>query len=153
MKVYLVRHGEATSKAVDPRRPLTAQGRRDVEKMGAFVKTLGLQVGEIRHSGKTRAAQTAKILGAALAPSGRVVEGEDLGPDDAVKPLQRELAKRDEDLMVVGHLPFLARLASELVGAVSGQAVIFPPAGMACLERQEDGRWSVCWVMGPDVLR
>lgn len=154
MKIYLVRHGEATSKAADSRRPLTAQGRQDVEKMAAFVKGLDLQVEEIRHSGKTRAAQTAEILGAALAPSGGVVEGVDLDPNDPVKPLKRELSKRDEDLMVVGHLPFLARLASELLGATkSKQVVTFPPAGMACLERGEDGTWSVCWVTGPDLLR
>ena len=44
MKLYLVQHGRAASKDVDSRRPLTEEGRSDVENIAAFVKSLGLSV-------------------------------------------------------------------------------------------------------------
>jgi integrase len=40
MKVYLVRHGEAVSSGVDPKRPLSELGRADVHKVASFVKSL-----------------------------------------------------------------------------------------------------------------
>jgi phosphohistidine phosphatase len=124
-----------------------------VEKVAAFAAGLDVQIAAIWHSGKTRAAQTAEILGASLNPSGGVMEKEHLGPDDAVKPLKKALSKQKENAMVVGHLPFLNRLASELLGAKSEHAVTFPPAGMACVERQGDGTWSVCWAVEPSLLK
>ena len=45
MRVYLVRHGDANPKEVDPHRGLSAKGLRDVQKMAAFLKPLGIQVG------------------------------------------------------------------------------------------------------------
>ena len=60
MKLYLVQHGEACAEDVDPERPLTAQGRADVERLAAFLQQAGIQVGRVIHSGKLRAEQTAE---------------------------------------------------------------------------------------------
>ena len=59
MRLYLVQHGEAKSKTEDPQRPLTERGREDVARVAAFAASAGLQVGQIRHSGKRRAEETA----------------------------------------------------------------------------------------------
>ena len=67
MKLYLMRHGEAEPKRVDPARPLTEQARRDMDRVADCAARMGLDVGQIRHSVKTRAEQTA-VLGKALAP-------------------------------------------------------------------------------------
>ena len=48
MKVYMVQHGEAEPKSVDPTRPLTEQGRQEVEQVAAFAARLGLGVEQIR---------------------------------------------------------------------------------------------------------
>ena len=58
MRLYLVQHGEAKSKAEDPSRPLTERGREDVARVAAFAAGAGLQVGQIRHCGKRRAGET-----------------------------------------------------------------------------------------------
>ena len=58
-KLYLVQHGEAKSKAEDPQQPLAEQGREDVAQVVAFAAGAGLQVRQIRHSGKRRAEETA----------------------------------------------------------------------------------------------
>ena len=69
MEVYLVQHGEAVPKSVDRTRPLSDQGRKEVLQVAAFAARMGLAVGEIRHSGKTRAEQTAALLGETLSPA------------------------------------------------------------------------------------
>ena len=37
MKLYLMQHGDALQKDVDPDRPLSPRGRRDIEKIAAFL--------------------------------------------------------------------------------------------------------------------
>jgi phosphohistidine phosphatase len=53
--------------------PLTEQGRRDVERVADFAARMGLEVSQIRRSGKTRAEQTAAVLDKALAPPEGIV--------------------------------------------------------------------------------
>lgn len=153
MRLYLVQHGEAKSKDVDPGRPLTEKGARDVEKVAAFLKPLGLSVGAVRQSGKARAAETAEILARSLAVKEGVVERAGLAPNDPVVPVKEEIARAAGDLMIVGHLPFLGKLAALLVaGAESADVVSFRNGGVVCLERGRGGSWSVLWAVTPEVL-
>jgi phosphohistidine phosphatase len=151
MKVYLVQHGEAESKSVDPARSLTARGREDVERMAAFAARLGVEVHQIRHSGKTRAEQTAESLGRALDPPGGVVAVSGLDPKDDVRPVAEALERGAHPVMLVGHLPFLARLAGRLVvGDEERSPVEFHNAGIVCLS-YEEGRWRVAWAATPEM--
>jgi phosphohistidine phosphatase len=151
MNVYLVQHGLAASKEVDPTRPLTAQGRQEVEQVADFAARLGLEVGQIRHSGKTRAEQTAAILSEALSPPGGVVAVAGLAPKDDVVPVAEALARESQPVMLVGHLPFLARLAGLLVtGDPECSVVQFRNAGIVCLTQAED-RWLVAWILTPEM--
>jgi len=153
MRLYLVRHGEAKSKNVDANQHLTQKGVRGVEKVAAFLKPLKLRVGAVWHSGKARAAQTASILCKALEVAGDVVERQNLAPNDPIEPVKRELIRTGEDLMIVGHLPFLGRLASALVaGNESADVVAFQPGGLVCIERSDDGGWRVRWMIVPELV-
>jgi phosphohistidine phosphatase SixA len=38
MKLYLVQRAKTASKETDPQRPLTEEGRRDIQKVAAFIK-------------------------------------------------------------------------------------------------------------------
>ena len=52
--------------------------------------------------------------------------------------------------MLVGHLPFLSKLASRLVTGSEDTAVVSFRAGTAvCLERSEEGQWQVAAVVPP----
>ena len=62
MRLYLVQHGEALPKQVDPERPLSERGRSDVARVADFLKGAGIRVTRVAHSGKTRARQTAELL-------------------------------------------------------------------------------------------
>ncbi len=115
MKLYLIQHGEATTEEVDPSRPLTAKGRSDVQKIASFLKGAGVCLKVILQSGKTRARETAEIIGAHLGPDCQVKVREGLGPNDSVLALAKEISGTRDDLMIVGHLPFLGKLASLLL--------------------------------------
>lgn len=150
--VYLVQHGEALSEEVDPRRPLSDRGRREVELVARFLARSGLKPARIVHSGKLRALQTAEILAEALGAE-RVEKGEGLEPLADPTPWLRRLENASEDTMVVGHLPFLAKLAGlMLVGSQDAEPVKFRYGGVYCFERAE-GRWRLVWAVTPDLVR
>ena len=151
MELYLVQHGEAEPKSVDPARPLTARGRQDAGRVAAFAARLGLEVHQIRHSGKTRAEQTAAVLGQALSPPGGVVAVSGLAPLDDVQPVADALVRESQPLMLVGHLPFLARLAGLLLAGDADRPVVqFRNAGIVCLVREGD-RWLAAWILTPEM--
>ena len=153
MKLYLVQHGLAKSKDEDPERPLTADGGQAVERIGAWASRRGLAVDEIRHSGKRRAAETAEILGSHLGPPSRGVSAvTGLAPLDDVHPVGHGLDGETGAIMLVGHLPFLARLAGLLLaGSAEASPVSFTNGGIVCLERGDQG-WALAWAVPPELV-
>ncbi len=153
MRLYLVRHGEAVSEEVNPERPLSQKGRVNVEKMGRFLRRAKLKVDLIWHSGKVRALETAQILGEALSVKDALVTRQGLAPLDPIELIENQLREREEDLMIVGHLPFLGKLASSLVSEPPSPGLItFQAGGVACLERLEEGSWRLEWMVNPGLL-
>lgn len=153
MRVYLVQHAEAMSEEQDPDRPLTDVGREHTKRTGEMVAELGVDVEQIRHSGKTRAGETAEILGDVLCPREGVVATSGLGPLDDVAPVVEALDREVEPVMLVGHLPFMERLAGRLLTGDAGQPVIeFNNAGIACLEKKNEG-WQAIWVITPEIAQ
>jgi phosphohistidine phosphatase len=115
---------------------------------------LKLQAGAIWHSGKKRAEQTAEILGSAVTAGEGVVQREGLSPKDEVGPVRREIEQGGQDVMIVGHLPFLSRLVACLAAdGDSVEVVAFRQGGVVCMERDEEQRWSVRWMIVPEILR
>ena len=112
MRVYLTQHGLAVPKDIDPDRPLSEQGRQDVRCLAELLEHAGIRVAQVFHSGKTRAEQTAALLAAPLLSAGRPQARAGLDPNDAVEPFYREISAWTGDTLIVGHLPFLGRLAS-----------------------------------------
>jgi len=148
MQIYLVQHGQAQPKDVDPSRSLTERGRQETERVAALAARLDLNLHQIRHSGKTRAEGTAAILGTALSPAEGVRAASGLAPLDDVRPVAEGLAG---DVMLVGHMPFMARLAGLLLTGDPGRAVIkFRNSAIICLAR-EDGRWQAAWILTPEM--
>ena len=155
MNLYLVRHAECKPEAQDPQHSLSDKGRTEIEKVAAFVaEHITLKVSRIIHSGKTRARQTAEVLARYLNPPGGVSAAEGLEP--LADPLiwTNRLAEEKEDLMLVGHLPHLDKIAAKLIcGDEATSAVIFQNAGIVCLSRDDSGVWSLYWMVTPRMLK
>ena len=76
-----------------------------------------------------------------------------LGPVDDVTPLADKLASTAGDIMIVGHLPFLAKLALLLLtGFESAEPVAFKQGGVVCLNRSDENCWQIEWVVTPELL-
>ena len=55
--------------------------------------------------------------------------------------------------MLVGHLPFLSVLVSRLIlGREEPDVVNIPAAAVVCLVRGGSDRWTVGWMVTPDLL-
>ncbi len=147
MDFYIVRHGKAKSGPEDPRRPLSDQGRIEVEKVARTAAAIEIWITEILHSGKLRAKQTAEILAQSLSPRRGVREINGLSPEDDPLVARAELEAAQEPLMLVGHLPHVSRLVSMLVvGDPENEIIEFPPAAMACLSRERRA-WELKWTL------
>ncbi len=154
MKVYLVQHAKALPEEIDPDRALSKEGHDDAERMAGWAASVGLEVQQIRHSGKTRAEQTANTLAQGLTAPGGVVKFAGLGPVDDVEPIAAELTIAQQPLMLVGHLPFMERMASHLlIGDAEKKLVDFQNAGIVCLEKKEDDVWRLAWAVTPDLVK
>jgi phosphohistidine phosphatase len=153
MRLYLVRHGEALPREVDPDRGLSAAGRQDVEKVAAFLRGKGIEVEQVWESGRKRAAQTAEILAGAVASKSGVVRQPGMGPTDLVNPVIHKLSALEGDYMLVGHMPFLGILASRLVlGTDARDVAVFRAAATVCLEKGAGDQWAVSWMVTPSLL-
>lgn len=153
MRIYLVRHGEALSKEADPERGLSNEGKREAEKVAAFLKGLAIEVEAIWESGKKRATQTAEIMASAVRSKCGIVRRSGMDPNDPVGPVAEKLSSLEGDYMLVGHLPFLGVLASRLVlGREEPDLVRFPACAVVSLAHGTEGRWAVSWMLTPSLL-
>jgi phosphohistidine phosphatase len=153
MFLYLVQHAEAEREEENPARDLTRKGRIDIENVAHHLKRLQVQVRQIWHSGKTRAQSTAKVLGTHVKPAAGVSEAPGLAPLDAPEIWADRIATMDEDILLVGHLPHLAKLAGILMSGDKERMVInFQMGGVVRLRRMEAGQWAVDWMVVPEII-
>jgi phosphohistidine phosphatase len=149
MRLYLVQHGEAVPKDVDPDRPLSDRGAADIGRLASWLATTGTRVSGIVHSGKLRAQQTADILIPVLHPDGSVEARPGLAPNDPPEAYLETLA--DGDVIVVGHMPFVSRAVAVALGLPPDQtAVAFTPGSLAALERDDGGSWRLVAFVRPE---
>lgn len=153
MRLYLVQHGEALGKAVDPQRPLSEQGEQDVRTMADVLGAAGVHVERVWHSGKRRAEQTAAALAKQVLKKGRIEETAGINPNDSVQEFASDADYWKDDTLVVGHLPFMSRLVSLLIiGDPQREIVSYQPGSVVCLERSSTEEWTLQWMVRPDML-
>jgi phosphohistidine phosphatase len=153
MKLYLIQHGEAKSEREDPERSLTARGEEEVMSISRAATNLPIKPSKIFHSGKQRAKQTAEIIAGALKiPHSMIQAVQGLNPSDDTHPWAERISKEREDLMLVGHLPFLEKLTSLLLcGNENARLVLFRYGAIVCIDQKEDKGWAVRWILTPEM--
>jgi phosphohistidine phosphatase len=151
MRIYLVQHGESKSEEEDPERHLTVRGIDQVRHVADFLRPLGLVIDTVWHSGKTRAQQTGELLAEVF--QARLVQRAGLGPKDQVAATEEALEQTGGNLIIVGHMPFLGKLAGLLVtGSEGNEIVAFQFGSVLCLECRDDLKWKVAWMITPALL-
>ena len=152
MALYLVQHGQSLPKDVDPDQGLSEAGVAETERIAGVAKGYNVNVGQIMHSVKTRAAKTAAIFSSALQPAEGAKEVESLKPMDDVAAFAASL-NPESNTMLVGHLPFMERMAAYLVtGSIDKPVFKFQNSGIVCLDKDpESDSWVIVWTLMPRI--
>lgn len=152
MAIYLVQHGKSLAKEIDPDKGLSEEGIAQVTRIADVAGGYGVRVSRILHSGKKRAQQTAEIFAQRLQPQEGIEAISGIDPLDDVVPFAAKLDLTGNQ-MVVGHLPFMSRLVSQLV-VRNAKIPIFKiqNGGILCLDHDLD-RDSVIikWALMPEI--
>ena len=152
MALYLVQHGRSLPKDVDPDQGLSEEGVTETERIAGVAKGYNVNVGQIMHSVKTRAKKTAEIFASALQPAGGAKEVDGLKPMDDVAAFAASL-NPESNTMLVGHLPFMERMAAYLVtGSIDKPVFKFQNSGIVRLDKDpESDSWVIVWTLMPRI--
>ena len=150
MKLWIARHGEADADGSDDLRALTRRGSDAIDELARAAAARGWRPAIIRHSGKRRAVETARILnkhlgGALVAEALKL-----LLPDSDPDALLTWIDEQSQDLLLVSHLPLVARIAEALDADLPGGR--FPPGTILAFERG-NGRWIHTGRLASDELQ
>jgi len=129
IELFILRHGEAGNRMTvveeDSERPLTMEGRAEMQKIAKSLKAVGLQTNQIYTSPLKRARETAEIT-AKILNIPTLEEWDELKPDGSKTALYRKLARLEQNsrLILVGHEPYLTSLIGEIIGTTSPKVVL-----------------------------
>ena len=145
MLLLLVHHGDAVGPDVDTRRPLSGRGRSGAEALALMAASKGIKPSAVWHSGKLRARETAEAFWRHCNALADFSAEPGLQPDDPPSVMHSRLSGESRDLVIVGHMPHLARLMRLLVGGDVDAPLPFPPHGAVALEPSPE-RHERCWI-------
>lgn len=162
MEIYLLRHGQAISEWQDPLQSLSISGRQDIERLAYWLQENQvnnlIKIDTIFHSAKLRARQTAELVQSIALPEATLFEKSGLMPNDSVENMRSFLEiewphihPNKSSFMLVGHLPYLARLVSLLLFNHPDKICIDIQAGTLICLTGEYGMWQIKWVI-PSIL-
>lgn len=152
MALYLIQHGKSLPKDQDPDQGLSAEGIAETERIANLAKDYGVSISQIRHSVKTRARQTAEIFANALNPKQGIEEIGGIKPMDEVAEFAAGIDAA-EDVMLVGHLPFMERLTAFLItGSIDRPVFKFQNSGIVRLDKDPaTAAWIIVWSLMPGI--
>jgi phosphohistidine phosphatase len=152
MALYLVQHGKSLPKDQDPDQGLSAEGIAETERIAKMAEDAGFSVSQIKHSVKTRARQTAEIFAGALNPKQGIREVSGIKPLDDVAAYAANIDPV-EDIMLVGHLPFMERITSFMITGSTDKPIFkFQNSGIVCLDKDPEAQvWVIRWALMPKI--
>jgi phosphohistidine phosphatase len=141
MKLYLLRHGEATEPG-DPRvkeneRPLTPKGIERTKLLANALRQMDVSFDAVLSSPFTRARETAEIVMRGLECPARLALTDCLTPSGDMETLVHEINSFrpiPETVLLVGHEPFLSCFISLLCTGGPGLSLTMKKGGLCRLE-------------------
>ena len=163
MNLYLLRHGIAVDPgtpgyAADSDRPLLPKGERKLQSIGEAIQALDISFDLILSSPYVRARQTAEIIADTCKSKKKIELSEVLTPGGSPRKLIESLTRLrpvPEDVLLVGHEPYLSELISLLISGQSGLSISMKKGGLCKLtaEPLEYGRCATLdWLLAPKQM-
>ena len=143
----------------DSERQLTPKGKRQLRQTAAAMKKMGLRFDLILSSPYLRAKQTAEIVAESLKLKKQLKFSDALAPDGSPKILIRqlnELKPAPENVLLVGHEPYLSRLISLLTTGGMDLVMDFKKGGLCKLETEKlshDRCATLVWLLTPRQMK
>jgi phosphohistidine phosphatase SixA len=155
VQLHLLRHAHAGDPerydGPDDRRPLSAKGEKQSERLGAFLASVGFRPDAIVTSPKARAARTAELVaghrGLEVMTDERLGRGLDLV---AIEAILFDLGEPVRPVLV-GHDPDF----SDLVAVLCGSQVPMRKGALARIDAERPlatGSGVLRWLVSPDLL-
>jgi len=158
MEIYLMQHGQSFSKEADPERSLSPEGEHQIAASAQALEKMGVGFDLIVTSPKKRARQTAEIVAKRLDyPPEEIKVTETLQPTGPA-PDAIAFLKAYEDkgrVLLAGHLPSLAEIASDLLSEGSKVSIHFEMGGVCRIDidMAQGGSGELKSYLTPDQLR
>jgi len=161
MNLFFLRHAKACPRGPkyrpDSKRPLTREGEKTAREAAAGIQKLDLSFDLILTSPYARALRTAEILAEAYDSKKLFVTNHlaaEAGPEEVVTEIAENFSTL-ENIVLVGHEPFLSGLISVLLTGKPGMKIDFKKAAL-CKLSVEELRFgdcaSLCWLLTPRQL-
>jgi phosphohistidine phosphatase len=140
MEIYLMQHGPALPKEQDPEEGLGPEGKERIHASGQALKKMGVTFDAVLSSPKKRSKETAAIVAEEVGfPLEKVIETKNVKamapPQDTVQALSE--VSEAQRVLIAGHLPSVAEVASFLLTEGSKAAVQFEMGGCCCIDVDE----------------
>jgi phosphohistidine phosphatase len=140
MEIYLMQHGSALPKEQDPEQGLGPDGKVEIHASGKALKKMGVSFDVILSSPKKRSKQTASIVAEEVGfPPDKIVEADKV---KAMTPPEETLAiiedySGDQKILIAGHLPSIAEVASFLLTKGSKATITFERGGCCRIDIED----------------
>lgn len=137
MNLFVLRHGEAGARVDAPEgdaeRNLTPEGRREMADVAKFVESLGVKFDVLATSPLKRSIETAEIVARKLRSLNKLEEWDELRPTGDTAGLYKRLSRlrSTQQVLVVGHEPYLSTMIGEIVAGRASVNLILKKGGLA----------------------
>ena len=157
MEIYLMQHGSALPKEQDPEEGLSPDGKARIHASGKALKKMGITFDVILSSPKKRSKQTASIVAEEVGfPSDKIIETEKVKalthPEETLTIVDE--CSGNQRILIAGHLPSVAEVASFLLTKGSKVTIEFERGGCCRIDVEDLPAHSghLKWYLTPDQL-
>ncbi|MBD3320713.1 MAG: phosphohistidine phosphatase SixA [Chitinivibrionales bacterium] len=162
MEIIIFRHGIAVDRTApnstsDENRELTSEGISKTRDAALGLKKIAGTPSKIISSPLVRARQTAEIIQPVIAPACSLETNKHLAPGIPLSKICSWLeVQKEKCLLLVGHMPDLAELASLLISNTPSLEIRFKKAAACCISftgKCKAGTGCLEWLIQPKQLR
>ena len=140
MEIYLMQHGSALPKEQDPEEGLSPDGKARIHASGKALKKMGISFDVMLSSPKKRSKQTASIVAEEVGfPPDKIIETEKVKamthPEETLTILAEYSG--NQRILIAGHLPSVAEVASFLLTEGSKATIEFERGGCCRIDVED----------------
>lgn len=137
MDLFILRHAEAgksiPAQARDADRPITAEGKEELEDVARAISRLKIAPDRIVTSPLRRSRETAVVVAKTLKLRDKVEVWDELKPEGSKQELYRRLSrlKPESVVLCIGHEPYLTQAIGDLMGHQGPPRIVLRKCGLA----------------------